>query len=315
MKALSSRRVGRTVASVAVLALAGSLLGGTPRASAAPAWAIPDGVKTVEVGGYPISYIEAGSGVPVVILHGAWVDHRLFAPQVTDFSKNNRAIAVSLRHYHPEPWDGKEGSFSVTQHANDVAALIRQLNLGKVHLLGHSRGGAVAITVARQSPELVRTLILEDPGGLEPLLADAAVGRQRVEGSARLGAFLRGTLDSSDRATTAKTAWNTTNGPDAWTRMPPAMQQMITDNIGTMTAKTPYDAPAIHCDDIRKFSFPVLVLHGDRSQKIYSDMGAAMRQCKPDLAEPVIVPEAGHNMHVNNPAFFNKAVIDFMQRN
>ncbi len=315
MKAFSFRGVGRTFASVAVLALAGSLLGGTPRAAAAPPWTIPDGVKIVEVGGYPVSYIEAGSGVAVVMLHGAWVDHRFFAPQVADFSKSHRAIAVSLRHYYPESWDGKEGAFSVTQHANDVAALIRQLNLGKVHLLGHSRGGAVAINVARQHPELIRTLILEDPGGLEPLLADEAVGRQRVEGSARLGAFLRGTLDSSDRAATAKTAWNTTNGPDAWARMPPAMQQMITDNIGTMTAKTPYDAPAIDCDAIRKFNFPVLVLHGDRSQKIYSDMGAAMRQCKPDLAEPVIVPEAGHNMHFNNPAFYNKAVLEFMQRN
>jgi pimeloyl-ACP methyl ester carboxylesterase len=297
------------------LALAASLLGGSPLASAAPGWTIPDGAKTVEVSGYPMSFIEAGSGVAVVMLHGAWVDHRFLASQVTEFSKTHRAIAVSLRHYYPEPWDGKEGAFSVSQHANDVAAMIRQLNLGKVHLLGHSRGGAVAINVARQAPELIRTLILEDAGGLEPLLADESAARQRIEGSARLGAFLRSTMDTSDRGTTAKTAWNTANGPDAWGRMPPVMQQMITDNIGTMTTKTPYDAPAIHCDDVRKFSFPVLILHGERSQKIYSDMSAAMRQCKPDLAAPVIVPDAGHNMHFNNPTFFNKAVLEFMQRN
>lgn len=297
------------------LALAASLLGGAPLASAAPGWTIPDGVKTVEVSGYPMSYIEAGSGVAVVMLHGAWVDHRFLAPQVAEFSKTHRAIAVSLRHYYPEPWDGKEGAFSVSQHANDVAAMLRQLNLGKVHLLGHSRGGAVAVNVARQAPELIRTLILEDAGGLEPLLADESAARQRIEGSARLGAFLRSTLDSSDRGTTAKTAWNTANGADAWGRLSPVMQQMIADNIGTMTTKTPYDAPAIHCDDVRKFSFPVLILHGERSQKIYSDMSAAMRQCKPGLAEPVIVPEAGHNMHFNNPMFFNKAVLEFMQRN
>ncbi len=297
------------------VALAASLFIGGPLAAAAPGWAIPDGVKTVEVGGYPISYIEAGSGVAVVMLHGAWVDHRFLAPQVTEFSKTHRAIAPSLRHYYPESWDGKEGAFSVSQHAADVAAMIRELKLGKVHLLGHSRGGAVAVNVARQAPELIRTLILEDAGGLEPLLADESAGRQRIEGSARLGAFLRGTLDSSDRVTTARTAWNTANGADAWARMSPAMQQMITDNIGTMTAKTPYDAPAIGCDDIRKFNFPVLILHGERSQKIWSDMSASMRQCKPALAEPVIVPDAAHNMHFNNPTFFNKAVLEFMQRN
>jgi esterase len=155
-------------------ALAAGLLIGLPltSASAAPDWPIPSGVKTVEVNGYPIAYIEAGAGVPVVILHGVFVDHRLFAFQVAEFSKTHRVIAVSLRHHYPEPWDGKVGAYSISQHAADVAALIRTLNLGKVHLLGHSRGGSVAINTARQAPELIRTLILEDASGLEPLLAD-----------------------------------------------------------------------------------------------------------------------------------------------
>jgi pimeloyl-ACP methyl ester carboxylesterase len=44
-------------------------------------------------------------------------------------------------------------------------------------------------------------------------------------------------------------------------------------------------------------------------------MSAAMRQCKSDLAEATIVPNSSHNMHYDNPTFFNKAVLDFMQRN
>lgn len=297
------------------IALATGLLIATSLALATPGWSLPPGVKTVDVSGYPLSYIEAGVGVPVVMLHGAWVDHRFFAPQVAEFAKTHHAIAVSLRHHYPEPWDGKEGAFSVSQHANDVAALIRQLNLGKVHLLGHSRGGAVAINVARQTPELIRTLILEDAGGLEPLLANQSLAQQRIEGPAKFAAFLRSSLDSGDRRTTAQAAWNMANGADAWERMAPGMQQVITDNIGTMATKVPYDAPAINCDDIRKFSFPVMILHGERSAKIYTDMSAAMRQCKPDIAEATIVPDAAHNMHFNNPTFFNKAVLDFMQRN
>lgn len=286
-------------------------------AMAAPDWPVPPGVKTVEVNGYPVAYAEAGAadGVPLVILHGAWVDHRFFAPQVTEFSKTHRVISVSLRHYFPEAWDGKEGAFSVQQHADDVAALIRQLKLGKAHILGHSRGGAVAIAVARQAPEVIRTLILEDAGGLEPLLADDSVMRQRVDGSARLAVWVREQLNAGERRKTAQAAWELVFGAGAWERMSAEMQQSIADNIGTMAAKTPYDVPAIGCDDIRKFAFPVLILNGERSPKLYGDMSAAMRQCKPDLAVPVIVPEAAHNMHFNNPAFFNKAVLDFMQRN
>lgn len=297
------------------LVLVTGLLLSTSFTSAAPGWTIPQGVKTVEVSGYPISYIESGTGVAVVMLHGAWVDHRFLSPQIAEFSKTNRAIAPSLRHYYPEPWDGKEGTFSVTQHAADVAAMIRQLDLGKVHLLGHSRGGAVAVNVARQAPDLIRTLILADAGGLEPLLADQSVAQKRVENPAKLAVFLRSSMDAGDRRATAQTAWNTATGAGAWERMPPEIQQMLADNIGTMTTKAPYDIPAISCDDIRKFNFPIMILHGERSQKIYSDMSAAMRQCKPDLAEATMVPNGSHNMQYDNPTFFNKAVLDFMQRN
>jgi len=282
---------------------------------AAPDWPIPSGLKTVEVNGYPIAYLEAGAGVPVVVIHGMFVDYRIFTPQMAEFSKAHRVIAVSLRHYYPEPWDGKGGSFSISQQAADVADMIRKLNLGKVHLLGHSRGGSVAINAARQAPELIRTLILEDASGLEPLLADASVGRQRIYGVENLAVWVRGDLEGGDRRKTAQAAWGMAFGPTAWERFGPEVQQMVIDNIGTVATKAPMDIPAINCDDIRKFSFPVLILHGERSPKLYSDMSAAMRQCKPDIAAAIIVPNATHMIHRDNPMFFNKTALDFMQQN
>ena len=281
---------------------------------AAPDWPIPPGVKTVEVNGYPLAYIEDGTGTPIVILHGMWVDHRLFTSQVAGFSKTHRAIAVSLRHYYPEPWDGKNGAFSISQQASDVVALIRQLNLGKVHLLGHSRGGAVAINVARQAPELMRTLILEEAAGLESLLADEAVGRNRIEGVTKLGSLVRSKLDSGGRPKAAESGWNAALGPGAWDRLPPNMQQMLVDNIGTVANGT-YDPPAIGCDDIRKFTFPILLMQSERAGKVYADMFAAMRQCNPAIGAPTIVPAAGHNMHLDNRAFFNDSVLAYLQRN
>lgn len=82
----------RTIFASFALAV-GLLIGAslTP-ATAAPNWPVPSGVKTVEVNGYPIAYIEAGAGVPVIILHGMFVDHRLFAPQVPS---SRRPIARS----------------------------------------------------------------------------------------------------------------------------------------------------------------------------------------------------------------------------
>jgi pimeloyl-ACP methyl ester carboxylesterase len=64
------------------------------------------------------------------------------------FAEQYRVIAISLRHYFPEPWDGRGDDFSILQHADDLAEFTRKLELGPVHLLGHSRGGAVVLNVA-----------------------------------------------------------------------------------------------------------------------------------------------------------------------
>lgn len=114
-----------------------------------------------------MAYQETGSGIPLVLVHGSLTDYRTWNAQVPDFSNTYCTISVSLRHYYPEKWNGIGDDFSIIQHASDVAALIKNLNLGKVHLLGHSRGGAVVLNVARLYPEVIRTLILEDATGME----------------------------------------------------------------------------------------------------------------------------------------------------
>src|ERR1700758_4119645 len=88
-------------------------------ARAAAPWPLPPGVKTLHVNGYPMAYVEHGAGVPVMLVHGTNGDYRSFAPQMAPLGARYRAIAVSLRHYYPEPWDG-EGEFSARQHGEDV---------------------------------------------------------------------------------------------------------------------------------------------------------------------------------------------------
>src|SRR5262245_17911176 len=113
------------------------------------AWPLPPGVKTLPVNGYPMAYVEGGAGVPVIMVHGTNGDYRSFALQMEPIGARHRAIAVSLRHYYPEPWNG-EGEFSSRQHVDDMIAFIAALGAGPVHLVGHSRGGHVSMHVARR---------------------------------------------------------------------------------------------------------------------------------------------------------------------
>jgi pimeloyl-ACP methyl ester carboxylesterase len=131
---------------------------------------LPDGVKTAKVNGYEMAYVERGSGDPVIFVHGAGVDYRYWLAQMEPFSAKYRTAAISLRRYYPEPWRG-DGDFSLNQQVADLAAFIKQFNAGPVHLVGHSRGGTVALYTTSKIPGMVRTLTFAEGGTGMPAFA------------------------------------------------------------------------------------------------------------------------------------------------
>ena len=74
-------------------------------------------------------------------------------------------MALSLRHCWPGSWPAQGGDFNIDTHVADVAAVISTLRKGPVALLGHSRGGHIAVRVAERHPKLQRAVILVEPGG------------------------------------------------------------------------------------------------------------------------------------------------------
>ncbi len=269
-----------------------------------PAWQIPEDLKVADIGGYPMAYQDVGSGEPVLFVHGSMTDYRYWRSQVEEFSKRYRVIAVSLRHFYPERWDGNGGDFSVEIHAEDVAALIGHLGLQTVHLVGHSRGGAVALYLAHTHPERVRTLMLMDASGAESLLPDTPEGRRMAAETARLVVNLRADYAAHGAEYAGERFIDSLGGSGTWKKRTPFQRQQTIDNMGTMLGD-PGTRPTISCADVRKLEFPVLFLTGARSPGRYGQMIAALRQCNPTLGEPVVVPDAAHSMNRDNVPFFN----------
>src|SRR4030042_1836916 len=277
-------------------------------ALAAPKWPIPEGIKTIEVNGYEMAYLDTGSGIPLVLVHGTTQDYRTWDTLVPDISKAYRTIAVSLRHYYPEKWNGVGDDFSVAQHASDVAALIKKLNLGKVHLLGVSRGGSITLTVASLYPEVIRTMILEE-ANVEPLMPETPEKQKRMAEAKARSDSVRAALAAGDRERAAR-EFLASDGI-AWEKFPARPKQITLENIGTCIDSG--ERGNFSCSDIQKFNFPILLLSGEKSPKLYGEFNAILRQCKPDLPAPVIVPNGVHStMHRNNPELFNKALLNFL---
>src|SRR4051812_4765396 len=144
-------------------------------------------MQTPRVNGYDMAYLEIGQGPPLVCIHGTLGDFRTWSAVAGPLSKSRRVISVSLRHFFPEHWDGVGDDYLMAQHVADVIEFIDRLDLGPVDLMGHSRGGHISFRVAEHRPELLRKLILAEPGGdLDPSL-DPDINSEAPPRAIRIG--------------------------------------------------------------------------------------------------------------------------------
>jgi pimeloyl-ACP methyl ester carboxylesterase len=137
-------------------------------------------METIRANGLEIAYERAGEGPPLVFVHGAASDSRLWQPQLAALADEFTVVAWD------EPGAGRSSDvpadFGVADYADCLGALIETLALGPAHVAGLSWGGTVALELYRHHPELVATLILVDTyAGWKGSLPEEEV-RSRVAG-------------------------------------------------------------------------------------------------------------------------------------
>jgi hypothetical protein len=92
--------------------------------------------KVIVSDGLELHYVERGTGVPVVFVHGSLSDGGYWNDQVGAFAESGyRAIAYSRRYNLPNTNKARQG-YSAAVDADDLAALIGKLQLGKIHVVG-----------------------------------------------------------------------------------------------------------------------------------------------------------------------------------
>jgi pimeloyl-ACP methyl ester carboxylesterase len=107
----------------------------------------------------------APSGPHVVLLSGTATTAEDWDVVAKTLHATRTVHAVNLRGHGPSDWPG---TYSIRLMSDDVAGLLHHLGGTPVDLVGHSLGGLVACTVAAEQPGLVRRLVLEDVGILQP---------------------------------------------------------------------------------------------------------------------------------------------------
>ena len=255
--------------------------------------------------GFKINYVEEGRGPSVVFAHGFLFDHTMYAAQFEELPDNYRCIAWDMRGHGRS--ECPDGPWSMQDLVVDLISFIEGTNVAPCHLVGMSIGGMIAVRVALQREDLVRSLVLvnstadaEDPGVGEVY----AAYRAQIEREDGIGDEL------------ARISIPIFFGQRYIDAEPEAIQiQMDREK----------DAPAVGAaeglralinrdsvvDRLQEIRLPALAIHGEldaavpiaRAEEFVAGVAGA---------ELVRIPNAGHTTPMETPDIVNEALSAFL---
>jgi 4,5:9,10-diseco-3-hydroxy-5,9,17-trioxoandrosta-1(10),2-diene-4-oate hydrolase len=273
---------------------------------------------TVSVAGKPIFVAEAGSGAPVVMLHGGGPG----ASGVSNYSRNIDALAEHFRVIVPDmPGYGRSAK-GVDQSdpfgylADTIRGLLDELGLATAHVIGNSYGGAAALRMALDTPGRVGKLILMGPGGIGTTRGAPTAGLKSLmsyysgTGPSRdkLAAFIRNYLvydGASVPASLIETRYVASVDPEVMADPP------LRRPSGPMAVRTLWRMDLTRDRRLKQLATPTLVLWG-RDDKVNRPAGGPMLANLMPNADLVMTSRTGHWMQWERADLFNKVAVDFL---
>ncbi len=259
----------------------------------------------ITVNGNTFGYDDAGSGLPVVFLHGFPHDRTLWAQQRSALAPMVRCIAPDLRGFGVS---GAHGPYSMDQYADDVMALLDTLDIGPAVICGLSMGGYVAMALWRRHAAKVRGMVLCDTKAT----ADSDAARANRDRLIQL-ALTDGVTAVADELLPGMIGKGTRRRQPALAAELQAMmsRQSIAGIVGALGALR--DRPDSH-ETLRSITVPTLVLVGEEDALTPPSDAQAMLDALPKdaAARMEIIAGAGHVSCLERPAAVTHALAEFL---
>jgi pimeloyl-ACP methyl ester carboxylesterase len=266
-------------------------------------------VKKLKVNDVELAYVEEGKGTTVVFVHGGGVgDWRSWENLRPFISEKFHYVSLSRRYHHPNPWMDDGRNYTMAQHVEDVAAFIRALNVGNVHLVGNSYGGNVVARVALKYPELLRSVVVGE-GLLAPVSAE---GKAAVAAAQKENEKFRQAVEAGDLRQAAILQYDTALGEQGgFEKLPPERQEQLLYNAKTLAPERRRESD-LTCEQLATLSVPALLIRGEETRAPQRHRYEMTISCLPRSAEAAIIPGAPHSWHVRNPEASAKAILTFI---
>jgi pimeloyl-ACP methyl ester carboxylesterase len=273
-------------------------------------------MQRIPVNGYDMASLEIGQGQPddppLLLVHGTLGDFRTWYSVMGPLSRKHRVIAVSLRHFFPAHWDGAGNDYKMAQHVADMIAFIEQLTPKPVDLLGHSRGGHIGFRIAEQRPDLLRKLLLAEPGGdLDASLHEpGAPPPPPIPLSLIMPAVLKnirsGNIDDALAAFV-----DAIDGDGSWKRLTAVAKQQLRDNAYTLLGQAGENRKPFTKAQAVSIRTPTLFIGGADTTGNLAMVHRVLAQHTTG-SQTVMMDGAKHWMFDADPEKFSAAVMAFL---
>jgi pimeloyl-ACP methyl ester carboxylesterase len=255
-----------------------------------------------------LEYADEGSGEPLILIHAGlaadWFAQFVEEPALAGY----RRVAYHRAGYagSSHPW----GPVTIADHARHCHGLMHQLGIERAHLVGHSSSALIALQLALDAPDAVRSLTLLEPA-LMPVPSRAEWGRTTAMPAVE-------SYRAGDRAAAVEMWMRGVAGDDYRAALPPtAFDQMVADAPTFFEQELPavqqweFGEP-----DARRVTQPALAVIGGRSKDVspvWEERQALLLDWLPDV-EPFVLDGATHMLHLQQPQAMAEGLAAFLAR-
>jgi len=269
--------------------------------------------QLVKVGDQLVHVVQAGTGEPVVLLHGfgasaySW---RKVMPGLAGGPRGHRVVAIDLNGFGYTERPKARARYTREAQAKLVLDTLDALGIARAHIIGHSYGGGLTLYLAQEHPERFRTMVLVDSSA--PTYANDR--RSRAAAFRPLTGFFVRTI-ALRRSMVRKGLLHSFYDDRLVT---PELVEAYYDRLvveGATDAFYGLTAPAPAGETVRleKIAVPTLVVWGAHDELIAPEVGRRAAARLPH-AEFVLFDNSGHLPMEEEPEAFLRAVLPFLDR-
>jgi len=253
-----------------------------------------------------------GEGIEgILLLHGFTGDGDAWRKHAPVLARHATVVAVDLIGHGRSDAPSDLARYDMTRCVADLLVVLDHLGLARVAVLGYSMGARVALHLAAAAPDRVSALILESGSrGLAP----AEVRRARRDSDEALAVRIE--RDGVERFVDyweALPLFATQRRLPAAVRIVQRRQRLCNSAVGLANSLHGMGtgAQASLWERLGELHMPTLLIAGALDDK-FRAIGAAMAAALPH-ARLAVVPDAGHTVHLEQPAEFDRLVADFLK--